>query len=51
MPKEDKIELYRIGLQIYKGKVFIVDDNFNKRYELTKHGELMCCPKVTPADR
>lgn len=41
MPKEDRIELYRIGLQIYKGKVFIVDDNYNKKYELTEQGEVI----------
>ena len=51
MPKEDRIELYRIGSEVYKGKVFIVDDNYNKKYELTEHGTLMYCPKVTPADR
>ena len=41
MTKEDRIELYRICLQIYKGKVFIVDDNYNNKYELTEQGELI----------
>ena len=44
MTKEDRIELYRICLQIYKGKVFIVDDN-DEKYELTEQGELMYCPE------
>ena len=50
MPKEDRIELYRIGSEVYKGKVFIVGGD-DRKFELTEHGTLMYCPKVTPADR